>query len=254
MLLDRAEPLNHRLSSQADRCAAELIKRIEKGVLRPNHRLGEESIAREIGIGRAPVRVAFERLVSAGVLKRLHRAGTFVRKISLKEQCEIMDVRMILEGFAVRLACKRASPFQLSQLRKLAGKIDALEDRLLTARIDDPLRWGEVQRLERDFHNQIARLSGNQTIARILAAQSLVECCVQMGITNPLGSPPDSKNIPRHRDIVRSLASRKPDAAEKTIRKHILLSKEDGIAAVLNGRRFHLKESQPLNGKGRGDR
>jgi len=66
MLLDRAEPLNHRLSSQADRCAAELIKRIEKGVLRPNHRLGEESIAREIGIGRAPVRVAFERLVSAG--------------------------------------------------------------------------------------------------------------------------------------------------------------------------------------------
>ncbi|MBI4024925.1 MAG: FCD domain-containing protein [Verrucomicrobia bacterium] len=251
MPFDQNESFLNMGTSHADRCTAELIKRIRKGMLRPAQKLGEESVAREMRVGRAPVRLAFERLVSAGVLERIHRSGTFVRKIGLEEQCEIMDVRMILEGFAARLACKRASRPQLFQLRKMADRIDALEDCLLIKQLADPKQWGEVQRLEKDFHNQIARLSGNRTIARILSTQSLVECCIQMGITTPLGSPPDSRNIPRHRDIVRALASRDPDAAEKTIRRHILLSKEDGIAAVLSGDHFGTGESQPSarNGK-----
>ena len=149
----------------------------------------------------------------------------------------MMDVRAILEGFAARAACTRARAAELSQLKRIATRLDLLEDRLLTARIDQPDQWGEVQRLEREFHNEIARLSGNQTIARILSAQSLVECCVQMGITRPLGSPPDTRSIPRHRDIVRALASRDPDASERTVREHILLSKEDGVAAILSGDR-----------------
>lgn len=235
MLLDRDAPFSIQGSSQSDRCTAELVKRIRSGLLRPDQRIGEESVAREMRVGRAPVRLAFERLVSAGVLERVHRSGTFVRRIGLEESCEMMDVRAILEGFAARSTCRRATAAQLARLRKMAAKIDALEDRLLTARIADADQWGQIQHLERDFHNEIARLSGNRTIARILSVQSLVECCVQMGITSPLGSPPDSKKIPRHRDIVRALASRRPDTAERVIREHILLSKEDGVSAILNG-------------------
>ena len=226
MISDVERPKNFKLASQADRCAFGIAEEIRNGTLRPGQKIGEESVAKKLGIGRAPVRIAFERLVSAGVLSRVHRAGTFVRKISLEEYCELSDVRAVLEGLAARLACERSSPADLTRLETMATDMDV---RLPTIEATATPDWREIVRAESEFHSEIARLSGNRMLARILAVQDLVRFCFQVGMALDLAYATSQEIVPHHLAVVRALASRDPDHAEKTMRDHVLLAKEQRI-------------------------
>lgn len=221
-------------SAHADRCVFEIIRQIREGALRPGQRLGEESIARQLGMGRAPVRVAFERLVATGVLERIHRAGTFVRQVGLEEFCELMDVRALLEGAAARLACARATRAQLSQLMRRAHRMDRLQARLQTGAGFRASDWVQMQQLETDFHGCIVTLSGNRMLARIFSMQGLIAHCFQMGVSLPLQPLPRPTRpaVPQHRQIVRALSTRNPGIAEKTMRDHILRSKQRQVQAL----------------------
>lgn len=223
---DVARPKGLKFASQAERCTFRIAEEIRNGILRPGQRIGEESVAKKLGIGRAPVRVAFERLVSAGVLSRVHRGGTFVRKISLEEYCELSDVRAVLEGLAARLACERVTPADLIRLKKAAVDLDV---RLHKVDGTDATSWMEIVRGESEFHAEIARLSGNRIIPRILAVQDLVGCCFQVGMALDLSYATSQNIVPHHRAVVRALASRDPGEAEKTLRDHVLLAKEQRI-------------------------
>jgi DNA-binding GntR family transcriptional regulator len=228
-----AQAKNVKLASQADRCAFEITQQIRDGALRPGQKIGEESVAKKLGIGRAPVRIAFERLVSAGVLRRVHRAGTFVRKIGLEEFCELSDVRAVLEGLAARLACERITAPELARLEEKAKAMDHLLPKLMKSPAPD---WREIVQLEAEFHAEIARLSGNRLLPRILAIQDLIWWCFQMGVSLRM-SETQEKHIPQHREVVRALGSGDPDLAERTLRDHILLAKEEEVLK-LSGVRF----------------
>jgi DNA-binding GntR family transcriptional regulator len=239
MMSDVGQTKNVKLSSQADRCAFLIAEEIRNGTLRPGQKIGEESVAKKLGTGRAPVRIAFERLVSAGVLNRVHRAGTFVRKISLGEYCELSDVRAVLEGLAARLACERSTPADLTRLEKMAIDMDARLPAMGAVATPD---WREIVRAETEFHLEIARLSGNRILSRILAVQDLVRFCFQVGMALDLSYATSQEVVPHHLAVVRALASRDPDRAEKTMRDHVLLAKEQRIL-ILSGLR-----SKPAGG------
>ena len=64
--------------SLTDKITDVLRKRILSGQLYPNERLLEEEIAQEMQTSRAPIREAFERLASEGLIRRNGRKGTFV--------------------------------------------------------------------------------------------------------------------------------------------------------------------------------
>lgn len=225
MISELAQPKNLELGSQADRCVAEVIAQVRNGTLRPSQKLGEESVAKKMKMGRAPVRIAFERLVSAGILSRVHRSGTFVRKLGLEEYCQLLDIRAVLEGLAGRLACERITPPELARLEEMAKDMDELLPRIAASPSPD---WGKVVQLEADFHAEIARLSGNRMLPRILAVQDLLRCCFQMGVTLNMPAT-QGEHIPQHREVVRALGSGDSDLAEKTLRDHILLSKEQEV-------------------------
>ena len=225
MISELTQPKNLKLGSQADRCAAEVIAQVRNGTLRPSQKLGEESVAKKMKMGRAPVRIAFERLVSAGVLSRVHRSGTFVRKISLEEYCELSDVRAVLEGLAARLACERITPSELGGLEAMAQKMDDLLPKLRDSEVPD---WKEIVQLEADFHAEITRLSGNRILPRLIKTHDVVRRIFQMGNSLNMRTAHE-KHIPQHQEVVRALGSGDPDRAEKTLRDHILLSKEQEV-------------------------
>jgi DNA-binding GntR family transcriptional regulator len=225
MISEVAQPKNLKLASQADRCSAEIMNQVRNGTLRPSQKLGEESVAKKMKMGRAPVRIAFERLVSAGVLRRVHRAGTFVREVGLEEYCELLDIRTVLEGLAAHLAAERITPSELARLEKMAQEMDEMLPQLAASPSPD---WGKIVQMEASFHAEIARLSGNRVLPRILAVQDLVRCCFHMGLSLNMPAT-QGEHIPQHRAVVRALASGDPDRAERTLRDHILLSKEQEI-------------------------
>ncbi len=226
MIYDSEKIKRPKVTPQADRCAFEIAKQIQQGDLLPGQKIGEESVAKKLGMGRAPVRIAFERLVSAGVLRRVHRAGTFVRKISLEEFCELSDVRAVLEGLAARLACERVTPDDIARLEKMAVELDVHLPENMKGSSKD---WREVVQAEGKFHAEIARLSCNRMLSRLLGTHDLVRWCFQVGMALDLPYSTSQAEVPHHRAVTEALASGDPDRAEKIMRDHVLLAKEQRI-------------------------
>src|SRR5258706_400235 len=113
-------PKNRRNSEREsllhDHCTNEVLNQIRTGQLRPHQRLSELAMSKKLKVGRAAIRVAFDRLAWAGLLERVPRSGTYVRKLTIKEYFEVMEVRARLEGLAAALACRHLTAAELDRL------------------------------------------------------------------------------------------------------------------------------------------
>jgi DNA-binding GntR family transcriptional regulator len=222
--------------SLTQRCVREIVELIRRKELKAGQRLGEVAMARRLKIGRAPVRVAFDHLARAGLLERIARSGTFVRRVTLQEWCELMDLRAALESMAARLACKRLSPAEMEKLAQVAKRLDQRSIRLQAqemAKGSAAAQDEELVQLEREFHHTIATASGNHKIMELLENHGILENLFLMGQTFPPRRMPPSEDIPDHAEVVKSLRSGDPNAAAESILKHLLLSKEQFVANVV---------------------
>lgn len=221
--------VNGQATFHADRCVSEIISQIRDGTLRPSQRLGEASFARKMGLNRQTVRTAFERLVMMGMLKRLHRSGTFVSHLGLEQYCELMDVRALLEGQAASLVSQFASDPNLRELAQIAEKLDKLK-----ARLGPPQEGAipiELQQLEREFHSRVAHLCGNRLLERLISMQDLVACTFRVAKALRITGQSEG-SIPSHKQLVEAMASRNPERAAQTMRDHILRSKEMNVTSL----------------------
>ena len=110
--------------SLRDRAYQEIKRRINKMEFRPGAYLNEAQISRTLRIGRTPVHQALDRLMLEGLVQVIPRKGVMVESISLDQVLQIIDVRLVNEPFCVGLAAERATPAELSQLRRLLIRPD----------------------------------------------------------------------------------------------------------------------------------
>ena len=94
------------MASQIERVASELRRRIVSGELAPGRRVLELEWAPELGVSRTPLRLALVELEKQGIVERLGSRGYHVRRITMDEVAEAIDVRGVLEGLAARLAAE----------------------------------------------------------------------------------------------------------------------------------------------------
>jgi DNA-binding GntR family transcriptional regulator len=88
---------------------------IISGEYRPGERLIEAEIALKLDASRTPVREALQRLNAAGLVLS-HRRGWVVHAFGAEEIHQIYEVRMAVEGYATRLAARRATPADVDRL------------------------------------------------------------------------------------------------------------------------------------------
>jgi DNA-binding GntR family transcriptional regulator len=107
----KAKPAMNEAESEADfvpatsvsRSVAEwLSRRILSGVLAPGEPLVEARIARDLGISRAPVREAIQRLANEGVIELIPRRSPVVAGFSIREYHDLYNFRMVVEGYVFR--------------------------------------------------------------------------------------------------------------------------------------------------------
>lgn len=91
------------------------------GKLVPGERLMENQLAEKLGVSRTPVREALRMLEIENLVELVPRKGAQVLDISENDIINVLEVRSVLEGLGVELACKRMSTEQLEKL-KLAQK------------------------------------------------------------------------------------------------------------------------------------
>jgi DNA-binding GntR family transcriptional regulator len=132
---------------------------IASGAYRPNEALRAAAIADELGISRTPVREAFMRLASEGLVDYSPRHGARVVDLRAEELQELFELRSAIEEIAVRHAATKATPADVAELRKLCTAChDAVDkdhvDRLIQANVD--------------LHDAINRLSGRERTIELI--------------------------------------------------------------------------------------
>ena len=84
-----------------------LREAIVRGDIAPEARLVEAEVSTTFEMSRGAVRTALIRLEEEGLVIREPHRGARVRKVSDDEAVEILQVRAVLEGLAVRLTAER---------------------------------------------------------------------------------------------------------------------------------------------------
>jgi GntR family transcriptional regulator of vanillate catabolism len=79
-----------------------LREKILAGELSPGQRLVEAQLAQWLGVSRTPLRYALSVLSSEGLLDRSGGRGYVVRRFSVRDVLNAIDVRGVLEGLAAR--------------------------------------------------------------------------------------------------------------------------------------------------------
>jgi DNA-binding GntR family transcriptional regulator len=108
----------------ADRAYVELRDQIVTLAIAPGAPINEESLGRELGLGRTPLREAIKRLALENLVAVYPRRGTFVTEINITDLAHISDVRVQLEGHAAYRAAQRLTAAQRDELDALVAEIE----------------------------------------------------------------------------------------------------------------------------------
>lgn len=184
-----------------------VLEAIDRGEYRPGDRLVEADLAERLGISRTPIREAFQRLETQGVLARDGRS-LVVASLDHDQMGELYVLRGELEALAVRLAAQHAAA---EEIRVLLEMVE--QDRAL---IDAP---EQMSRANKRFHRQLHLASHNRYLIQQLA---LVHRSMALMSHTTFSAPGRAKRaIEEHLAIVRGIEARDGAAADAALRAHI---------------------------------
>lgn len=137
----------------------ELRKSIVSGALTPNQPIRQETLARELGVSRVPVREALQTLEAEGqVLYQPHR-GYLVAELSLRDLLEVYRLRELLEAEAAGVAAEHYTDAELDRIEDARDRVGAAAQR------GDMVTMIEANRR---FHFALLEPSGMPRLLRIV--------------------------------------------------------------------------------------
>ncbi len=131
----REEAAPRSLTDRAYRALEELIVTLQ---LDPGEVLSEAALAKQLGIGRTPIREALQRLAREGLVVILPRRGILVSDINVRSQLELLRVRRELERLMSRAAAQRSTLAERQAFASLAGDMARLRQRGRRRRLHAP--------------------------------------------------------------------------------------------------------------------
>jgi len=188
----------------------------------PGERLAEEHLAEELKVSRTPVREALHKLESEGLIRPLETRGFIVSRETKDEVEELFELRSVLEGYALRIICRKASDDLLKELGRLIQKA---ENALREKRIDEVFRWNT------QFHDTLHGLvTEKRRLHRLLVDMRKY---VLMYRRDTLESPDGAREaVQGHKRIVMALGLRDQDLCERMMRRHIQQARSDALQSL----------------------
>ncbi|GEL21965.1 GntR family transcriptional regulator [Pseudonocardia sulfidoxydans NBRC 16205] len=191
------------------------------GELAAGTALVETALSARFGVSRGTVREALRELHDQGLVVHLPRTGTIVRRLSPDEITGIYDVRAALEGrAAVAISLSDDWEQHSDRLEQLVDEMHRARDKPFLARLQTDL----------EFHRQLCRLSGNETLARtwehLVTQMSSVHSGMGESVVLPLMGAED------HLVFVDAIRSRDPAFIQRTIDRVMAHSAAQLLAAL----------------------
>lgn len=135
----------------------ELLNAIITHKIPPGTKLTTDGIARTFGVSQSPVRGALNWLEARGFIISKKKNGSIVRELTAKELYDIIQIRVILETGAVRLACDVCSDETLDIMESIIERSKNATD------------FEELDQLNRLFHMTIPRDINNPMLINMIS-------------------------------------------------------------------------------------
>jgi DNA-binding GntR family transcriptional regulator len=165
--------------------------------------ISEGDVAAQVGLSRTPVREAFLRLESEGLLRLYPKRGALVVPVSAAEIEDVMETRLLVERFAIE-KIGRASDALVAELEASIARQERF------ARRGDARAFVEA---DREFHRLLVAETRNDVL--IALHDSLRDRQARMGLAALSAVADRVREIgEEHRALVAALAAGEPAASE----------------------------------------
>ena len=175
MLIQNLEKL--RKKTLRERIHDEIVRLIVSGELPSGEWVDEKQVIGRLQVSRTPFREAIGILAKGGLVEIKPYRGFYVRSFSRDETADLYELYKRLECFAVELAVPQMSDYDIRRFE------DMLSDAMVA------LKHGDIETYamrDREFHESVARQSGNSALIETLARFTLqIQLCG--GIANVSG-------------------------------------------------------------------
>ena len=183
--------------------------KIVSGEIKPGAILTEAGLSDEYGVSKAPAREALVLLGHEGLVESMPRVGHVVASFTVQEVLETFHLRSILEAEAASLAAERITEEGIAALLKIVA-----EESALSKRAHEDGFYERAYELNMEFHQLIARASGNRRLADLI--MRLMEDMRRM-----LAFDPRSVTPRQHMEIVEALQHKDRAKAEQAMKRHM---------------------------------
>lgn len=174
--------------------------------LRPGARITEGEVAELLGVSRTPVREAFQRLAYDELLLLQPGRSPQVKPITMRSIDEAYPLIAVLEGLAIRLACRRLTEADLRHMEELTGEMERCG------------RIGDTETLmvaDNAFHGVLHERSENTRLQKVVAdLRRRLQRLEYVFFSTPEAV---KGSVKRHRWLIRILRKRNPREAQKAL-------------------------------------
>lgn len=193
-----------------DRAYAFAKERILDGRFAGGELITEGDVAAPVGVSRTPVREAFLRLESEGLLRLYPKRGALVVPVSASEVQSVMETRLVVERFAIDKVIAARTDLR----RELT---DALDRQQRLAARTDPRRFIEA---DREFHRLFVAAAGNPILLAL--HDSLRDRQSRMGLAAVARDAERTSTIlAEHRELADAVLARDASLATELLTRHL---------------------------------
>lgn len=197
-------------SSLRDQVFQKLRKDILAGKYQEGDELVENTVGKEMGVSRTPVREAIRQLELEGLVELIPNKGTIVKGISEKDVWDIYSIRSNLEGLCAAWAAKFRTEKELEEMEEIV---------YLSQFHAEKGRYDQVLELDSRFHECMYQASHSRMLAHTLSDfHQYVQQARKMSIYSENRS---KKSNEEHRQILMAIRDQDEDRAQELATRHV---------------------------------
>jgi DNA-binding GntR family transcriptional regulator len=203
-----------RRSAAKDRAYDFVKKRVLHGGYAGGALISEGEVAEALRMSRTPVREAFLRLETEGLLRLYPQRGALVVPVSPDEVRAVLEARLVLEQFSAEKVIENGPDAAEVIAHRLRNHMTTQRDKGEQGRFDEFL---EEDRL---FHTELVQAAGNELFTGLYV--SLRDRQVRM-IAESTMRDPDRRGaiLAEHAEIAAAISAGDLDRARAAVRGHI---------------------------------
>lgn len=188
-----------------------LRREILGGEIRGGAHLNQDDVASRLRVSRTPVRQAFLRLKSEGLITIRPNKGAVVTSLSPEDILELFEIRAVLEAYAASMAVQRIDERTLNAVSARANALPKHQS--------SPKRWVEHHD---QFHDYLCELAGRPRLTeKVRRLRQQVTPYLLLYLSANKGAEIAGHE---HTNLVKVMGSGDSALAERVVRDHIMSS------------------------------